>query len=102
MCIGIPMQVMAVEPGFAQVSGRGEMRRVNTLLIGNCKPGQCLLVFLNDAREVISDARALEINATLDMLQAVLDTGALPAADDPGFVLPSAMNMADLKQLTQS
>ena len=53
MCIGIPMQVLAVEPGFAHVEGRGETRRVSTLLVGDCVAGQWLLVFLNDAREVI-------------------------------------------------
>ena len=35
MCIGIPMQVIAVEDGFAQVQGRGETRRIKTTLIGD-------------------------------------------------------------------
>ena len=77
MCIGIPMKVLAVEPGFAQVVGRGEARRVSTLLVGDCVAGQWLLVFLNDAREVIDAGRAQEVNATLDLLQSVIDTGVL-------------------------
>ncbi len=100
MCIGIPMQVLAVEPGFAQVTGRGDTRRVSTLLIGHCVPGQWLLVFLSDAREAISDARAAEVNSTLDLLQAVIATGALPEGNDPGFVLPSAMDIGTLQRLT--
>ena len=101
MCIGIPMQVQAVEPGFARVTGRGETRRVSTLLIGCCEPGQWLLVFLSDAREAISDARAAEVNSTLDLLQAVIDTGTLPQGSEPGFVLPSAMDIDTLQRLTQ-
>lgn len=100
MCIGIPMQVLAVEPGFAQVAGRGEMRRISTLLVGDCVVGQWLLVFLNDAREVIDPARAQEVNATLDLLQAVIATGHLPDDDRASFVLPSAMDVGALQRLT--
>jgi len=100
MCIGIPMQVLAVEPGFAQVAGRGEARRVSTLLVGDCVVGQWLLVFLSDARELIDAARAREVNATLDLLQAVIVTGDLPGDDRAGFVLPSAMDVGALQQIT--
>jgi hydrogenase expression/formation protein HypC len=100
MCIGIPMQVLAVEPGFAHVTGRGEARRVSTLLVGDCAAGQWLLVFLNDAREVIDAERAQEVNATLDLLQAVIATGSLPDDDSAGFVLPSAMDVGALQRLT--
>ena len=75
MCIGIPMQVIAVEEGFAQVQGRGEFRRIKTALIGDCAVGDWLLTFIDDAREIISAERALEVNATLDLLQAVMDGG---------------------------
>ena len=101
MCIGIPMQVIAVEPGFAQVRGRGEMRRVSTLLVGDCEPGQWLLTFLADAREVISEQRAHEVNATLDMLLAVIDSGATPANGEAAFSLPSATDSAALQRLTR-
>lgn len=100
MCIGIPMQVLAVEPGFAHVAGRGETRRVGTLLVGDCVAGQWLLVFLNDAREVIDVERAREVNATLDLLQAVISTGNLPEDSSAGFILPSAMDAATLQRLT--
>lgn len=102
MCMGIPMQVVAVEPGFARVCGRGETRRVNTSLIGPCQPGQWLLVFLGDARDEISAERAREVNATLDLLLAAIGPGTAPAAsDDPGFALPSAMDTRALQRLTQ-
>lgn len=103
MCIGIPMQVITVEEGFAQVHGRGEFRRIKTTLIGDCSVGDWLLTFIDDAREIISAERALEVNATLDLLQAVMD-GGLSAGSrgdtEAGFALPSAMSAADLKHLT--
>ena len=102
MCMGIPMQVVAVEPGFARVVGRGETRRVNTLLVGQCEPGQWLLVFLDDAREEISAERAGEVNATLDLLLAAIGPGAsLSGGEDPGFALPSAMDIHAVQRLTQ-
>lgn len=100
MCIGIPMQVLAVEPGFVQARGQGETRRISTLLVGDCTPGQWLLVFLNDARERISEQRAQEVNATLALLLSVIGTGELPDDDHAGFVLPSAMDKAALQSLT--
>ena len=103
MCIGIPMQVLSVETGFAQVQGRGESRRIKTTLIGDCAVGDWLLTFIDDAREIISLERAIEVNATLDLLQAVMD-GGLSASNsgntEPSFALPSAMSAADLQRLT--
>lgn len=92
------MQVLAVEPGFAQVEGRGEARRIKTTLIGDCAVGDWLLVFIDDAREILSAERAAEVGATLDLLQSVMDGGLADSA--AGFVLPSAMSAADLQRLT--
>lgn len=97
MCIGIPMQVINAEPGFAQCAGRGELRRVSTLLIGDCAAGDWLLVFLDDARERIDAARAEEVNATLDILQHVLQGG--EGGGDPGFFLPSQADVSSFAHL---
>ena len=101
MCIGIPMQVLSVEPGFALVQGRGETRRIKTTLIGDCSVGDWLLAFIDDAREILSAERAAEVNATLDLLQAVMDGGLSSSYEaEAGFALPSAMSAADLQRLT--
>ena len=103
MCIGIPMQVLSVETGFAQVQGRGESRRIKTTLIGDCAVGDWLLTFIDDAREIISLERAIEVNATLDLLQAVMDGGLSAGSSgntEASFALPSAMSAADLQRLT--
>jgi hydrogenase expression/formation protein HypC len=106
MCIGIPMQVSQSEPGYAWVMGRGETRKVNTRLVGETAAGEWLLVFLEDARESITSQRATEVNAMLDLLQEAMGTlgGSDQVAhlnDDPGFALPSAMNIDVLRQLIQ-
>lgn len=103
MCIGIPMQVISVEPGFATVTGRGETRRVRTSLLDHCEPRQWLLVFLDDARESITQERAAEVNATLDLLAMAIGQGASPAFPaEPGFALPSGMDWQAVQQMTQS
>jgi hydrogenase expression/formation protein HypC len=95
MCIGIPMQVMAVEPGHAQCDGRGERRRVRTALVGEVLPGDWLLVFIDSAQERISAERALEVDATLDLL------GSVHAGDaNAAFALPSRMNRDELLVLS--
>jgi hydrogenase expression/formation protein HypC len=98
MCIGIPMQVITIEPGHAWCEGRGETRRVNTALVNAVVPGDWLLVFLNDARENIDSARAAEVNAALNLvLGAMQGTG---ASGDAGFFLPSRMTAAQLRALS--
>ncbi|AAP85762.1 Hydrogenase expression/formation protein HoxL (plasmid) [Cupriavidus necator H16] len=101
MCIGIPMQVMAIEPGYAVCAGRGERRRVSSALVGDCQQGDWLLVFLDSARERIDALRAHEIDATLDMLQAAL-LGLDASEAQPRFELPSAMAREDLAVLSNS
>ena len=95
MCIGLPMQVRTVEPGFAYCHGRGESRRISTLLVGDCVQGDWLLAFLDDARERIDASRAAEINDVLDMLQAAL-SGHSDDIAVPDFALPSCMSGADI------
>lgn len=100
MCIAIPMQVTQAEPGRAWVQGRGELQRVDTALVGDCAPGDWLLVFLGSARERIDAARAAEVNGLLDLVEGVTHGG--PDGADPGFVLPSAMSADEMAALTSS
>lgn len=96
MCIAIPMQVTRVEPGHAWVAGRGEQRRVATALVGERRPGDWLLVFLDDAREAIDAGRAAEVNALLDLLEGALAGRPADAPGDAGFELPSRTDPAAL------
>jgi hydrogenase expression/formation protein HypC len=92
MCIAIPMQVIRSEPGHAWVTGRGEVRRVDTALVGEPDAGGWLLVFLDTARERIDAARAAEVNGLLDLLQRVLEGKPGDAPIDAGFALPSRID----------
>jgi hydrogenase expression/formation protein HypC len=98
MCIGMPMQVTATEPGHAWCEGRGERRRVGTALVGPLEAGDWLLVFLGDARERITADRATEVNSALNLVLGAMQ--GFDASGDAGFVLPSQMSAEQLKQLS--
>lgn len=102
MCIGIPMQVRALEPGFAVCEGRGESRRVSTVLLGTVKPDEWLLVFLNDARERITAARAQQVNEALDLVAQAMSSQPLSREQRQSTEsdLPSAMSVEQLNRLT--
>lgn len=100
MCIGIPMRVVAIEPGHALCQGRGERRRVNTALVGAAVPDEWLLIFIDSAQERISIERAQEINATLDLMEAALQGNSHDL--NVGFSLPSAMSLEQLLALSGS
>lgn len=100
MCIGIPLQVLSLEPGHAVCSDAGQPRRVRTALVGDgLQPGDWLLVFIDSAVERLTPERAAEIRHTLALLADVLapDSTAAPAA--PGFDLPSRWTTAQLRAL---
>lgn len=100
MCIGLPMQVVAVNPGSAVCRDRhGQKRLIDTALVDTCTVGDWLLIFLDAARERLDAQRAAEIDSTLAMLEAAL-YGTPPAPDSvPGFSLPSAMSTEQLAAL---
>ena len=98
MCIGIPMQVVEIEPGHARCAGRGETRRVNTALVGTVLLNEWLLIFIDSAQERISSERAQEINGTLDLMEAALQGDV--RGIDATFSLPSAMSREQLLALS--
>ncbi|AYQ57683.1 hydrogenase assembly chaperone HypC/HupF [Bathymodiolus thermophilus thioautotrophic gill symbiont] len=66
MCIGIPMQVIdPVSDTFALCQNNGVNNKINMQLVGPQITGTWVLVFIDAAREVISAARAKEIDAAL-------------------------------------
>lgn len=100
MCIGLPARVLEVpHDGTAVVSGRAGVERVDTRLVGDVRPGDWLLLFQGAARERIDAARAAEIDAALDLLDAALLGDAAGAAADPGFDLPSSIPAERLRAL---
>lgn len=102
MCVGIPMQVRRLEPGFAWCEGRGERRRVRTLLVEPVRVDDWLLVFLDDARERIDAERAEQIDQALDLVdQALAGSYSAGASENtPTASLPSALSLEQINRLT--
>jgi hydrogenase expression/formation protein HypC len=72
VCIGIPMQVIVSEGSSAICQGMGERRRVDTMLVGDQPVGSWLLVFVDAAREVLTEQGAKQIQQALQALDRVL------------------------------
>lgn len=75
MCLGLPMQVISSGPGFALCDYNGRQRRIDTMLVGDQPPGAWLLVFIDAAREVISEVDARRICDALQALDTVMSGG---------------------------
>lgn len=88
------MQVLSTRAGHATVVRGQERRDVRTALVEPVQPGDWLLVFLDDARELLEPQRAAEIDATLALVEAALQEA--PAGAAP-FELPSAMSAEQLQ-----
>lgn len=80
MCIGIPMRVIESGPGYAHCEGLGQTREVDTLLVGDVAPGTWLLVFLDSAREILSEVDAQRIGEAVQAVAQVMG-GDITAAD---------------------
>ena len=72
MCLGLPMQVMEMVEGYALCEVDGEVRRIDTLLVGDQQPGTWLLTFLDTAREVLSAEKAQQIREALQALDLAM------------------------------
>ncbi|QSA97329.1 HypC/HybG/HupF family hydrogenase formation chaperone [Methylococcus sp. EFPC2] len=72
MCLGIPMQVLAVDGRYARCAGRDGEKLVDLGLVGEVIPGQWLMTFMDTARSLLNEEEAALSNAALDALAAVL------------------------------
>ena len=87
MCIGLPMQVMESGFGFALCEGMGMTREVDTLLVGEQPPGTWLLVFLNSAREVLTEENAQKISDAVRAVDLVMGNEALSSDKLPDHAI---------------
>lgn len=72
MCVGIPAQVIEADEFFALCKTRNGEERINTMLIGQQEPGTWLMTFLGQAREIITEEDAINIDKALDGLSAIM------------------------------
>ncbi|MCP3867693.1 MAG: HypC/HybG/HupF family hydrogenase formation chaperone [Gammaproteobacteria bacterium] len=73
MCIGIPMQVLEVESGFAVCEGMGETRKVDTVFLREVSVGAWVLVFLDSARQVLTEGEARQLSDGLRAVELVME-----------------------------
>ena len=72
MCVGIPMQVIESDFGFALCRARDGEHRVDTRLVGAVEAGEWLMVFLGAARERMSEEAARQAADALEALEMAM------------------------------
>lgn len=72
MCIGIPMQIIEQHGESALCAYRGQQSLVDMMLVGEQPIGSWVLVFLDTAREILSEQRAGQIADALQALQLAM------------------------------
>lgn len=75
MCIGMPLQVVAVEEHHAWCESDGHRERLDMALIGAQPVGTWVLAFQGAARQVMGDEEAAQARAGRSALAAVLAGG---------------------------
>jgi len=71
MCIGAPLQVLVTEPTQAWCEADGQGEWLDMALVGPQPPGTWVLAFQGAARQVMSEAEALQARAGRQALAAV-------------------------------
>jgi len=72
MCLGLPMQVVESRGEQAVCLYRGQENLIDMMLVGEQPVGAWLLVFLDAAREVISEQRARQIGDALEAVRLAM------------------------------
>ena len=98
MCVGIPMQITAIDGIAATVTNGGQAETVDLSLTPDAQVGDWILTFLGAAREVITEDEAQKIGAALAGLQSLMNGGPLGNAfadlEDTGPQLPAHLQAA--------
>ena len=72
MCIGIPMKIIAYQGEWALCESDGQQRLIDMMLLGKQAIGSWVLVFLDTAREPLSEQQAGQIADALRAVQLTL------------------------------
>ena len=76
MCLGIPMQIVAIQDGWATCEKDGQLHYIDTMLVGEQPVGTWLMTFLGTAREVLSTESAAQITAALQAVNQAMQGNA--------------------------
>jgi hydrogenase expression/formation protein HypC len=72
MCIGIPMQIIEQRGESALCIYRDQESLIDMMLVGSQPVGTWLLVFIDTAREVLSEQRARQIADALEAMRLAM------------------------------
>ncbi|NHB77779.1 HypC/HybG/HupF family hydrogenase formation chaperone [Rhodobacter calidifons] len=75
MCVGIPMQLQAVNGIVGHATDNGQLQLLDLSLLPDARPGDWVLGFLGTAREILPEAEALLIRKALAGLSQVMAGG---------------------------
>ncbi|EIJ32905.1 HypC/HybG/HupF family hydrogenase formation chaperone [Thiothrix nivea] len=73
MCIGIPMQIMAIDDRVALCREGGQQETIDISLLCDLKEGDWVLVYKGAAREYLPETRARQILQAVQALAAIRD-----------------------------
>lgn len=98
MCLGVPMQITAVDGIAGQAVGDHGPSLIDLSLTPDVQAGDWVLTFLGAAREIIDEVRAGQISAALDGLHSLMQGGDLGNAfadlEETGPRLPPHLQAA--------
>lgn len=75
MCVGIPMQLTAIDGIAGHATDKGSPQLLDLSLLPDAKVGDWVLGFLGTAREILPEAEALLILKALDGLSDIMAGG---------------------------
>ena len=75
MCVGIPMQLTAIDGIAGHATDKGTPQLVDLSLVPHANVGDWVLGFLGTAREILPEAEALLILKSLDGLSDIMAGG---------------------------
>lgn len=98
MCVGIPMQITAIDGIAATATNGKHVEVIDLSLTPDAQVDDWLLTFLGAAREVITADEAQKISAALGGLQSLMQGGSLGDAfadlEETGPQLPAHLQAA--------
>jgi hydrogenase expression/formation protein HypC len=72
MCIGLPMQIIELHGESAICEYRGQKYLIDMMLTGEQPVGSWVLVFLDTAREILSEQKAGQIADALEAMHLAM------------------------------
>lgn len=73
MCLGIPMQVVTVlSEHVAHCQGMGQQKNIDMNLVGQQLVGTWVITFLDAAREVVDEDKALQVTNALEAVNLAM------------------------------